>query len=160
MSNNENNTAQLQPDINFQPDIDTSDSSVEVRLTQPRDPDTAPTESDTEGSVDSQVSRPKCIVKVKFGSVWEQQAITEVATIKVTQDDFFQCRVYTKGPVKQRQIEEKVGPPITRVWSSATGPLTFELEVREKKQPPQIFGPLTEARAKDHEKYLKRQREE
>ena len=80
MSNNENNI-----DINFQPNIDTSDSSVEVRLTQPRDPDTAPTESDTEGSVDSQVSRPKCIVKVKFRSVWEQQAITEVATIKVTQ---------------------------------------------------------------------------
>jgi len=146
------------PDINFQPYLDTSESSVEVRLSRPRDPDTAPAESDTEGSVDSQVKRPKCTIKVKFGSIWEKQTITEVATIKVTQDDFHECRVYAVDPVKQRRIEEKTGT-ITRVWSRAAGTVTFELKVREKKQPPQLFGPLTEAKTKDHEEYLKRKRD-
>jgi len=94
---------------------------------------------------------------VKFGSVWEKQTITEVATIKVTQDDFHECRVYTVDPVKQRRIEEKTGP-ITRVWSRAGGCVTFELEVREKKQPPQLFGPLTEAKTREYEQHLKRKR--
>jgi len=60
-------------------------------------------------------------------------------------------------PVKQRQTEKR-GGLITKVWSSAAGPLTFELEVRERKQPPQLFGPLTEAKTRDHEQYLKRKR--
>jgi len=116
------------PTSRLQPNIDASDSSVKVRLLQPRDPDTAPTASDTDGLLDSQVERPKCTVKVKFGSVWEKQTITEVATIKVTQDDFYQCRVYTKDPIKQRRIKEKTGP-ITRVWSRAGGCVTFELKI-------------------------------
>jgi len=96
-------------------------------------------------------------VKAKFGS---KKGITEFTTIKVTQDDFHECRVYTMDPVKQRQTEKR-GGPITKVWSSEEGPLTFELEVREKKKPPQIFGPLTEAKTNDwknHELYLKRKR--
>jgi len=101
-NNGLNNVHNRNPDINFQPYLDTSDSSVEVRLSRPRDPDTAPTESDTDGSVDSQVKRPKCAIKVKFGSVWEKQLITKVITIKVTQDDIHECRVYTVDPVKQR----------------------------------------------------------
>jgi len=37
----------------------------------------------------------------------------------------------------------------------------FELKVREKKKPPQLFGPLTEAKTKDwkdHVQCLKRKR--
>jgi len=96
-------------------------------------------------------------VKVKFGSVWEAQAITQVVTIKVTQDDFHECRVYAVDPNKQRRIEEKTGT-IKRVWSRAGGYATFELEIRKKKDPPQFFGPLTEAKTKAQEQYLKRKR--
>jgi len=104
------------------------------------------------------VKRPKCTIKVEFGSVWEKQSITEVATIKVTQDNFHECRVYTVDPVKQRRIEEKTGT-ITRVWSRAAGCVTFELKVRKRKQPPQVFGPLTEAKTKGQEQYLERKRD-
>jgi len=90
--------------INDEAEASSKGSSVYVRVI----PGNAPTESDTEGSVDSQVSRPECTikVKVKFGS---KQSITEFATVKVAQDDFHECRVYTVDPVKQRQIEEKTG---------------------------------------------------
>ena len=158
-SNNNHNLASVydrNPDINFQVFEDDSDSSIEVRLARPRDPDTAPTDSDSD-SFDSQEKRPKCTVKVKFGSVWEAQAITQVATIKVTQDDFHECRVYTVDPIKQRRIEEKTGT-ITRVWSSTGGCATFELKIRKKREPPQFFGPLTEAKTKAQEQYLKRKR--
>jgi len=60
-------------------------------------------------------------------------------------------------PNKQRQIEEKTGT-ITRVWSRAGGCATFELEIRKKKEPPQFFGPLTEAKTKAQEQHLKRKR--
>ena len=122
--------------INDEAEASSEESSVYVRVI----PGNAPTESDTEGSVDSQVSRPKCAikVKVKFGL---KQSITEFATIKVTQDDFHECRVYTVDPVKQRGIDEKTGTT-TRVWSRAAGCVTFELEVCGKKQPPQVFGCL------------------
>ena len=141
--------------VNNQGDNSSSGSSVFVRVIPGNDP----TDSDTEGSFDSQVSCPKCTikVKVKFGS---KQSVTEFTTIKVTQDDFHECRVYTVDPVKQRQTEKKTGP-VTKVWSSAAGPITFELEVREKKKPPQLFRPLTKAKTKDqedHEQYLKRKR--
>jgi len=162
-SNNSNNNLDSvynrNPDINFQVFEDDSDSTVEPRPWRPRDPDTALTESDTDGSVDSQVKRPKCTVKVKFGSLWEAQAITQVATIKVTQDDFHECRVYTVDPNKQSRIEEKTGT-ITRVWSRAGGCATFELEIRKKKEPPQFFGPLTEAKTKAQEQYSKRKRDD
>jgi len=157
-SNNLDTMHNRNPDINFQPYLDTSNSSVKVRLSHPSDPDTAPTKSDMDGSVDSQAKRPKCTIKVKFGSVWEKQSITEVATIKVTQDDFHECRAYyTVDPVKQRRIKVKTRT-ITRVWSRAGGCVTFELEVREKKQPPQLFGPLTEAKTREYEQHLKRKR--
>jgi len=154
MSSNRNNDIDnSNNDING--DDSSSGSSVYVRII----PGNNPTDSETEGSVDSQVSRPKCTikVKVKFGS---KQSVTEFTTIKVTQDDFHECRVYTMDPVKPRRTEKKTGP-VTKVWSSAAGPVTFELEVREKKQPPQLFGPLTEAKTKDwkdHKQYLKRKR--
>ena len=160
-NSNNNNLASVynrNPDINFQVFDDDSDTSIEVRLARPRDPDTALTESDSD-SFDSQEKRPKCTVKVKFGSVWEAQAITQVATIKVTQDDFHECRVYTVDPNKQRRIEEKTGT-ITRVWSRAGGCATFELEIRKKKEPPQFFGPLTEAKTKAQEQYSKRKRDD
>jgi len=130
-----------------------------VRLTRPRYPDTAPTEDNSEGSFASQVRRPKCTAKVKFGSVWEHQSIAEVATIKVTQEVFHQCRVYTVDPVKQRRIEEKTGDLI-QVWSIAPGCVTFELEMREKRKPLQLFGLLTEAKTKEEKQYLKRKRED
>jgi len=141
--------------INNQGDDSSSGSSVFIRIIPGNDP----TDSDTEGSVDSQVSRPKCAirVKVKFGL---KKGITEFTTIKVTQDDFHECRVYTVDPVKQRQTEKR-GGLITKVWSSEERPLTFKLEAREKKKPPQIFGPLTEAKTNDwknHELHLKRKR--
>jgi len=157
-NNRSNNLAQVHnrnPDINFQPYLDASELSVEARLSRPRDPDTAPMESDTEGSVDSQVKHPKCAVKVKFGFMREKQMITEVATIKVTQDDFYECSVYTVDPVKQRCIEEKTGT-LTQVWSRAAGCVTFELKIREKKSPPQHFGSLTEAKTKAQEQCAKR----
>jgi len=67
--------------------------------------------------------------------------------------------VYTVDPVKQRQIEEKTRT-ITQVWSRAPGCVTFELEAREKKQPPQLLGPLTEAKTKEYQQHLKRKRED
>ena len=152
-NNNNNNKTGIQPFL-FQ---DSSESSIEVRQLRPRDPDTPSTESDTDGSVDSQARRPRCTVKVKFGSVWKKQSISEVATIKATQDVFHQCRVYTKEPNKQRRIEEEV---LTRVWSRAGGCVTFELKIREKRQPLQVFGPLTEAKTKELEQHLKRKRED
>jgi len=155
MSSNRSNNINNETNINDREDDSSSGSSVYVRVI----PGNAPTDSDTEGSVDSQVSRPKCTIKikVKFGS---KEGITEFTTIKVTQDDFHECRVYTVDPVKQRQTEKR-GGLITKVWSSAAGPLAFELEVREKRQPPQFFVPLTEAKTKqwkEHELYLKRKR--
>jgi len=154
MSSNRNNKID-NSNINNRGDDSSSGSSVYVRVIPGNDP----TDSDTEGSVDSQVSRPKCTikVKVKFGL---KEGTTEFTSIKVTQDDFHECRVYTMDPVKQRQTEKR-GGIVTKVWSSAAGPLTFELEVREKKQPPQLFGPLTEAKTKDwknHKQYLKKKR--
>jgi len=160
-NNSNNNLASVynrNPYINFQVFDDDSDTSIEVRLARPRDPDTAPTESDSD-SFDSQEKQPKCTVKVKFGSVWEAQAITQVATIKVTQDDFHECRACAVDPNKQRRIEEKTGT-ITRVCSRAGGCATFELEIRKKKDPPQFFGPLTEAKAKAQEQYAKRKRDD
>jgi len=151
-SNRNNDNDNNNVDINNQGDDSSSGSSVYARVI----PGNGPTDSDTESSVDSQVSNPKCTIKVKakFGS---KESITEFITIKVTQDDFHECRVYTVDPVKQRRTEKKTGP-VTKVWSSAAGPVTFELEVREKKHPPQLFGPLTEAKAKDQEQFLKRKR--
>jgi len=141
--------------INNREDDSSSGSSVYVRVVPGNDP----TDSDTEGSVDSRVLRPKCTIKVKV-KLGSKEGITEFTTIRVTQGDFHKCRVYTVDPVKQRQTKKR-GGIITKVWSSAAGPLTFELEVREKKQPPQLFGPLTEAKTRvqeDHEQYLKRKR--
>jgi len=153
MSSNIDNETNI--NINNQGDDSSSGSSVFIRII----PGNNPTDSDTEGSVDSQVSRPKSTirVKVKFGS---KKGITEFTTIQVTQDNFHECRVYTVDPVKQRQTEKREGL-IAKVWSSEEGPLTFELKVREKKRPPQIFGPLTKAKTEDwknHDLYLKRKR--
>jgi len=155
-SNNIINETNNETNINNQED-DSSGSSFYVRFIPGNDP----TDSETEGSVDSQVSRPKCTIKVtvKCGS---KEGITEFTLIKVTQDDFHECRVYTVDPVKQRQTEKR-GGLVTKVWSSTAGPLIFELEVREKKQPPQLFGPLTEEKTKqwaEHELCLKRKRED
>jgi len=152
MSSNINN----ETNVNNQEDDSSSGSSFYVRIIPGKDP----TDSETEGSVDSQVSRPKCTIKVtvKCGS---KEGITEFTSIKVTQDDFHECRVYTVDPVKQRQTEKR-GGLVTKVWSSAAGPLIFELEVQEKKEPPQLCGPLTEAKTKqwaDHEQHLKRKRD-
>jgi len=151
-SNRANDIGNSNVDINSQEDDSSSGSSVFVRVI----PGNNPTDSDTEGSIDSQVSCPKCTIKVKakFGS---KESITEFIPIKVAQDDFHECRVYTADPVKQRQTKKRTGA-VTKVWLSAAGPLTFELEVRERSQPPQLFGPLTEAKTKDHEQYLKRKR--
>jgi len=156
MNSNRNNEID-NSNINNLEDDSSSGSSFYVRIIPGNDP----TDSDTEGSVDSQVSRPKCTIKVtvKCGS---KEGITEFASIKVTQDDFHECRVYTVDPVKQRQTEKR-GGLVTKVWSSAAGPLIFKLKVREKKKPPQLFGPLTEAKTRvqeDHELYLKRKRED
>jgi len=117
MSSNINN----ETNINNQEDDSSSGSSFYVRIIPGKDP----TDSETEGSVDSQVSRPKCTIKVtvKCGS---KEEITEFTSIKVTQDDFHKCRVYTVDPVKQRQTEKR-GGLVTKVWSSAAGPLIFEL---------------------------------
>ena len=131
-------------------------SSVYVRIIPGNDP----TDSDTEGSVDSQASRLKCTIRVqvKKGS---DKGITEFATVQVTQDDFHECRVYTVDPVKQRQKRRRARSNVVKIWSSAApGPLEFELEVREKKQPLQLFGPLTKEQTEKHEKYLKRKLEE
>jgi len=156
MISNRSNDINNKTNVNNQED---DSSSSRSSLCARAIPGNAPTDSDTEGSVDSQVSRPKCTikVKVKFGS---KEGITEFTTIKVTQDDFHECRVCTVDPVKQRQTEKR-GGLVTKVWSNAAGPLTFELEVRETRQPPQLFGPLTEAKTrdwKDHEQHLKRKR--
>jgi len=156
MNSNRNNEID-NSNINNLEDDSSSGSSFYVRIIPGNDP----TDSDTEGSVDSQVSRPKCTIKVtvKCGS---KEGITEFTSIKVTQDDFHECRVYTVDPVKQRQTEKR-GGLVTKVWSSAAGPLIFKLKVREKKKPPQLFGPLTEAKTRvqeDHELYLKRKRED
>ena len=116
MNNDINNS-----NINNLEDDSSSGSSFYVRIIPGNDP----TDSETEGSVDSQVSRPKCTIKVtvKCGS---KEGITEFTSIKVTQDDFHECRVYTVDPVKQRQTEKR-GGLVTKVWSSAAGPLIFEL---------------------------------
>jgi len=150
MSSNRNNDI----NINNQEDDSSSGSSFYVRIIPGNDP----TDSETEGSVDSQVSRPKCTIKVtvKCGS---KEGITEFTSIKVTQDNFHECRVYTVDPVKQRQTKKR-GGLVTKVWSSAAGPLIFELEVREKKEPLQLFGPLTEAKTRQNELYLKRKRDD
>ena len=124
-------------------------------------PGNDPTDSETEGSVDSQLSRPKLTIKVTV-QCGSKEGITEFTSIKVTQDDFHECRVYTVDPVKQRQTEHR-GGLVTKVWSSGAGPLIFELEVREKPQPPQLFGPLTKEKTKQWEAYelsLKRKRED
>jgi len=157
MSSNRSNDINNETNVNNQEDDSSSGSSFYVRIIPGNDP----TDSETEGSVDSQVSRPKCTIKVtvKCGS---KEGITEFTSIKVTQDDFHECRVYIVDPVKQRQTEKR-GGLVTKVWSSAAGPLIFELEVREKKQPPQLFGPLTEEKTKqwaEHELCLKRKRED
>jgi len=160
MSNNRSNDINNETNINNinnQEDDSSIGSSFYVRFIPGNDP----TDSETEGSVDSQVSRPKLTIKVtvKRGS---KEGITEFTSIKVTQDDFHKCRVYTVDPVKQRQTEKR-GGLVTKVWSSAAGPLTFKLEVREKKQPPQLFGPLTKEKTKQwakHELCLKRKRED
>jgi len=156
MSSNRSNDINNETNINNQED-DSSGSSLYVRFIPGNDP----TDSETEGSVDSQVSRPKLTIKVtvKCGS---KEGITEFTSIKVTQDDFHECRVYTVDPVKQRQTEKR-GGLVTKVWSSAAGPLIFELEVREKPQLPQLFGPLTKEKTKQweaHELSLKRKRED
>jgi len=95
MSSNRSNNINNETNVNNQGDDSSSGSSVFIRVI----PGNNPTDSDTEGSVDSQVSRPKYTikVKVKFGS---KEGITEFTTIKVTQDDFHECRVYTVDPVK------------------------------------------------------------
>jgi len=151
MSNNNNET-----NINKRSnqEDDSSGSSFYVRIIPGNDP----TDSETEGSVNSQVSRPKCTIKVtvKCGS---KEGTTEFTSIKVTQDDFHECRVYTVDPVKQRQTEKR-GGLVTKVWSSAAGPLIFELEVREKKEPLQLFGPLTKEKTRQNEQHLKRKRED
>jgi len=160
MSNNRSNDTNNETNINNinnQEDDSSSRSSFYVRFIPGNDP----TDSETEGSVDSQVSRPKLTIKVtvKCGS---KEGITEFTSIKVTQDDFHECTVYTVDPVKQRQTEKR-GGLITKVWSSAAGPLIFELEVREKKQPPQLFGPLTREKTEqweEHELSLKRKRDD
>jgi len=146
MSSNRSNDIDNETNINNQED-DSSGSSLYVRFI----PGNNPTDSETEGSVDSQVSRPKLTIKVtvKCGS---KEGITEFTSIKVTQDDFHECRVYTVDPVKQRQTEKR-GGLVTKVWSSAAGPLIFELEVREKPQPPQLFGPLTKEKTKQWEAF-------
>ena len=109
--------------------------------------------------MDSQVSRPKCTIRiqVKKGS---EKGVSEFATVKVTQDDFHECRVYTMDPVKQRQKRRRAGSNVVKIWSSAAGPLEFELEVPEKKAPLQLFGPLTEEQTRKEEQYLKRKRGE
>jgi len=156
--NNDTNNETNITNINNQEDNHSSSgSSFYVRFIPGNDP----TDSETEGSVDSQVSRPKLTIKVtvKCGS---KEGITEFTSIKVTQDDFHECRAYTVDPVKQRQTEKR-GGLVTKVWSSAAGPLIFELKVREKKQPPQLFGPQTEEKTKqwaEHELCLKRKRED
>jgi len=152
-SNRTNNIDNSNVDINNQGDDSSSGSSVYIREI----PGNNPTESDTEESVDSQVSRLKCTIKVKV-KFRLKESVTKFATVKVTQDDLHQCRVYTVDPVKQRRIEEKTGGTITQIWSRAAGSLTFELEVREKRQAPQVFGPLTEAKTKTQEQYAKRKR--
>jgi len=159
MSNNRSNDTNNETNINInnQEDDSSTGSSFYVRFIPGNDP----ADSETEGSVDSQVSRPKLTIKVtvKCGS---KEGITEFTSIKVTQDDFHECRVYTVDPVKQRQTEKR-GGLVTKVWSGAAGPLIFELEVREKKQPPQLFGPLTKEKTKqweEHELSLKRKRED
>ena len=122
MSSNRSNDINNESNINNQEDDSSSGSSFYVRMI----PGSDPTDSETEGSVDSQVSRPKCTIKVtvKCGS---KEGITEFTSIKVTQDDFHECRVYTVDPVKQRQTEKR-GGLVTKVWSSAAGPLMLELE--------------------------------
>jgi len=159
MSNNRSNDTNNETNVNInnQEDDSSSGSSFYVRFIPGNDP----TDSETEGSVDSQTSRPKLTIKVTV-KCESKEGITEFASIKVTQDDFHECRVYTVDPVKQRQTEKR-GGVVTKVWSSAAGPLTFELEAREKKQPPQLFGPLTKEKTKqweEHELSLKRKRED
>jgi len=123
MSSNRSNNINNETNVNNQEDDSSSGSSFYVRFIPGNDP----TDSETEGSVDSQVSRPKCTIKVtvKCGS---KEGITEFTSIKVTQDDFHECRVYTVDPVKQRQTEKR-GGLVTKVWSSAAGPLIFKLKV-------------------------------
>jgi len=157
MSSNRSNDINNEININNQEDDSSTGSAFYVRFIPGNDP----TDSETEGSVDSQLSRPKLTIKVtvQYGS---KEGITEFTSIKVTQDDFHECRVYTVDPVKQRQTEKR-GGLVTKVWSSAAGPLIFELEVREKPQPPQLFGPLTKEKTKQweaHELSLKRKRED
>ena len=156
-SNDINNKTNNETNVNNQEDDSSSGSSFYVRFIPGNDP----TDSETEGSVDSQVSRPKLTIKVAV-KCRSKEGTTEFTSIKVTQSDFHECKVYTVDPVKQRQTEKR-GGLVTKVWSSAAGPLIFELEVREKKQPPQLFGPLTKEKTKqweEHELSLKRKRED
>jgi len=153
-------------DFNFQPGLD-SDISVEPRLLAGRayeDRNLERTESDTEGSVDSQVKPPACIIKIKFGSVWETRCVKDVATIKVKSKDF-EVRAYTIPPVNQEITQERTlngryKGELTRIWSKAPGEATFELEIRKKRKPKQLFGPLTEEKTRALEQHLKRKREE
>jgi len=153
-------------DFNFQPGLD-SDISVEPRLLAGRDwedRNIERTASDTEGSVDSQVKPPACTIKIKFGSVWETQCVKDVATIKVKSKDF-EVRAYTVPPVNQeitqeRTLKGKYKGGLTRIWSKAPGEATFELEIRKKRKPKQLFGPLTEEKTRALEQHLKRKREE
>jgi len=153
-------------DFNFQPGLD-SDISVEPRLLAGRDwedRNIARTASDTEGSVDSQVKPPACTIRIKFGSVWETQCVKDVATIKVKSKDF-EVRAYTVPPVNQeitqeRTLRGKYKGELTRIWSKAPGEATFELEIRKKRKPKQLFGPLTEEKTRALEQHLKRKRED
>jgi len=98
MSSNDNSS-----NVNIQPfpyNDSGSESLIEIRIRRAPDPDAAPTEDDSD-SHDSQLRCPKCTIKVKFAVLWEKGSKTKSATVKVTQDDFHQCRVYTVEPVKQ-----------------------------------------------------------
>jgi len=91
--------------------------------------------------------------------VWETRCIKEVATIKVTQSKHFECRAYTADPVKQEITQEKTldrqyKGDLTRNWSTAAVEATFELEIRRKRKPKQLFGPLTEEKTKSLEQHL------
>ena len=118
MSINRSNEINNETNTNNQEDDSSSGSSVYVRVIPGNDP----TDYDTEGSADSQALRPKCTIRiqVKKGS---DKGISEFATVKVTQDDFHKCRVYTVDPVKQRRKQKRRGKDVVKVWSSAADPL-------------------------------------
>jgi len=96
--------------------------------------------------------------------VWETQCVKDVATIKVKSKDF-EVRAYTVPPVNQeitqeRTLRGKYKGELTRIWSKAPVEATFELEVRKKRRPKQLFGPLTEEKTRALEQQKKRKRED